>query len=82
MVNRTGLENRRPSQSGPGVRIPHSPLNDLVAQLVEHWIFNPGVLGSSPSGITMVEVQYRFKPDTTVSLIGKTARFHYMGCIV
>ena len=25
---------------------------DLVAQLVEHYTFNVGVLGSSPSGIT------------------------------
>lgn len=26
--------------------------NDSVAQLVEHYTFNVGVLGSSPSGIT------------------------------
>ena len=27
-------------------------INDPVAQLVEHYTFNVGVLGSSPSGIT------------------------------
>lgn len=32
--------------------VPAKGCNDSVAQLVEHYTFNVGVLGSNPSGIT------------------------------
>ena len=32
--------------------VPAKICNDSVAQLVEHYTFNVGVLGSNPSGIT------------------------------
>ncbi len=32
--------------------LPPQKNNDSVAQLVEHYTFNVGVLGSNPSGIT------------------------------
>ena len=35
--------------------------DDSVAQLVEHYTFNVGVLGSSPSGITRENYKGRFK---------------------
>ena len=33
-------------------------VNDSVAQLVEHYTFNVGVLGSNPSGITLTQVKW------------------------
>jgi hypothetical protein len=39
--------------------------DDSVAQLVEHYTFNVGVLGSNPSGITKVDIKNRQnKPET------------------
>lgn len=38
------------------VRMKELGENDLVAQLVEHWTFNPGVVGSSPTEIANLKV--------------------------
>jgi hypothetical protein len=37
----------------------YSKLIDSVAQLVEHYTFNVGVLGSNPSGITIEKKPFR-----------------------
>ena len=37
--------------------------NDSVAQLVEHYTFNVGVLGSNPSGITTLPTVRLFSPQ-------------------
>jgi hypothetical protein len=39
--------------------------NDSVAQLVEHFTFNEGVLGSNPSGITSCQSNKAQKPENT-----------------
>ena len=41
----------------PGLGVESERIHvDLVAQLVEHYTFNVGVLGSSPSGITEKQI--------------------------
>ena len=47
---------------------------DLVAQLVEHNTFNVGVLGSSPSGITVLILN-------SLIYIQMSASFSFMGNI-
>ncbi len=41
--------------------------NDSVAQLVEHFTFNEGVLGSNPSGITSCQSNKAQKPEDITS---------------
>ena len=43
---------RPPEERKDEVRFLKAPHNELVAQLVEHYTFNVGVLGSIPNGFT------------------------------
>ncbi len=48
---------RPPEERKDEVRFLKAPHNELVAQLVEHYTFNVGVLGSIPNGFTIRNIE-------------------------
>lgn len=55
MVELVDTLDLEPNSKRVRVQIPLSIISENIAQLVEHWTFNPQVLGSSPSIFTITK---------------------------